>query len=324
MSDNATSVDTAAAKARDDWYARIEEIGDDAGYFERMGPQHSAFFHDDGPVLLVSFETVEQIRATREDQMPWGATLARSFGWSALSILAEGETWYRHPAVYGYFDRLVDDAFFEDFDRVVFYGAGMGGYAAAAFSVTAPGAAVVAVQPAATLDPLIAEWDKRYMRHRRLDFTDRYGYAPDMVEGAGEVFVIYDPEETLDAMHASLFTKPFVTKLRCRNLGAHLEAVLTHLGILAKVVEAAGKGRFDAAEFWRLYRARREHPPYLRTLLGRLDASSRPRLAAQLCRNVTARLHAPRFKRRLAELEDDLQALGVALPPAVAPEDEAG
>lgn len=321
MSDDATSLDAAAAKTRDDWFERIEEIGDDAGYFEPMGQQHSAFFHDDGPVLLVTFETVEQIRAAREGQMPWGVSLARQFGWSALSIIAEGESWYRHPAVYGYFDRLVDDAFFEDFDRVVFYGAGMGAYAAAAFSVTAPGAMVIAVQPVATLDPLIAEWDKRHMDQRRLDFTDRYGYAPDMVEGAGEVFVIYDPEETLDAMHASLFTKPFVTKLRCRNLGSQLESVLTHLGVMPKVIDAAGHGRFDAAEFWRLYRVRRDHPPYLRTLLARLDATSRPRLAAQLCRNVTSRMAAPRFKRRLAELEDDLRALGIELPARQASDD---
>ena len=125
MIDNATTPDAGAAKTRDEWFAAIEEIGEDLGYFEPLGRDHSAVFHDDGPVLLVSFETVAQVRGAREGQMPWGVTLARNFGWSALTILAEGDTWYRDPAVYGYFDRLVDDAFFEDFDRVVFYGAAL-------------------------------------------------------------------------------------------------------------------------------------------------------------------------------------------------------
>jgi hypothetical protein len=49
--------------------------------------------------------------------------------------------------------------FFDDFDQVVFYGAGQCGYAAAAFSVATPGATVVAIQPQATLDPRVTEWD---------------------------------------------------------------------------------------------------------------------------------------------------------------------
>ena len=51
----------------------------------------------------------------------------------------KGDTWFRDNRVYGYFDRLIADGFFEDFDTVIFYGAGSCGYAAAAFSVAAPG-----------------------------------------------------------------------------------------------------------------------------------------------------------------------------------------
>lgn len=57
--------------------------------------------------------------------------------WSSLSLISEGDTWFRDPAVYRYFDRLVDDRFFEGFDEVLFFGAGPCGYAAAAFSVCA-------------------------------------------------------------------------------------------------------------------------------------------------------------------------------------------
>ena len=74
--------------------------------------------------------------------------------------------------------------FFDDFDHVVFYGAGPCKYAAAAFSVAAPAATVDAIQPQTTLDPRITDWDDRYMKMRRTDFTSRYGYAPDMLDAA--------------------------------------------------------------------------------------------------------------------------------------------
>jgi hypothetical protein len=297
---------------RDDWLKRIASVGEASGYFEPLGAHHWALFADDGRVLYVTFENAEAIRA-REDGLPIGYETAQENGWSHLCLIAEGETWYRDANVYRYFDRLVDDAFFEDFDRVIFHGAGMGSYAACAFSVTAPGATVIAVQPVATLDPRVAGWDRRHMKARRLDFTDRYGFAPDMTEGAGDVFVIFDPDQTLDAMQAALFARPHVTHLRCPLMGARLETALLEMNVLPQLIDAAGEGKLSADLFARVYRNRRRHGPYLRTLLARLDGRGRPRLAAMLCRNVTARIQAPRFRQRLAELV----ATGVELPDPV-------
>lgn len=251
--------------------------------------------------------------------MPLGYRVAQAHGWSHLCVIAEAEKWYRDRAVYGFFDRLVDDAFFEDFDRVVFYGAGMGGYAAAAYSVTAPGAQVVAIQPQATLDPEVTEWDPRFAQMRRLDFTDRYGYAPDMTEGAGEVMVAYDPQRNLDAMHAALFTRPQTTKLRCRNLGPNVELELARMGILDEMLTLACQGRLDAAAFNRLYRARRGHQPYLIRMLARLDPAQRPCLAALWCRAALQRQEHPRLRRTLERAQAILDAQGVTLPEAPPP-----
>jgi len=177
------------ADTRESWLAKMDRIGEDAGHFQTLGARHWAFFVDESPTLVVTFETVEDIRA-RPGQMPLGYDIAAAKGWSHLCLIAGGETFYRDARVYGYFDRLIDDAFFEDFDRVVFMGAGAQGYAAAAFSVAAPGCGVVAISPRATILPGIARWDTRSIGARRLDFTSRYGYAPDMIEGAARVWVL--------------------------------------------------------------------------------------------------------------------------------------
>ncbi len=311
---DALNADASDTTTQAEWFQRIEDIGEELGYFEPLGAKHSAFFVDDTTTLLVTFETVANIRESGEGQMPLGHTIAKAQGWSHLCIIADGDTWYRDVAVYRFFDRLTDDAFFEDFDRVVFYGAEMGGYAAAAYSVTAPGAVVLAVQPVATLDPAIVPWDTRFPGTRRLDFGDRYGYAPDMTEGAGDVFVAYDPALVPDAMQAALFTLPHVVKLRCPNIGPKLEAALQGMGILPDLIAAAGKGELSVERFAKLYRARRDYTPYQRALLRRLDRVNRPFLGAIACRALLARHPSPRYQRRLEALTELLGAKGVHLP----------
>lgn len=287
---------------REGWQAALVRIADDTGYFETLGGEHGALFTDEGTTLLVTFEEGGAVRAHGPERLPQGLALARLHGWSQLSLIAEGPTWFRAAPVYRFFDRLVDDAFFEDFDRVLFYGAGMGAYAAAAFSVVAPGATVLMIQPRATLDPAVAGWDTRDRAARRLNFTDRYGYAPDMIEGAGKGFVIFDPLELPDAMHAALFRKPYVTALRARRLGGRLETVLQRFGVLDELILAAMEDRLTVPVFARAIRMRRQFGPYLKRMLSLAGAAGRPGHQAMICRSVVARRRAPQFRRRLEEL----------------------
>lgn len=297
-----------------EWLANLEDIGEERGYFEPLGAQHFAVLTDAAPTLVVTFETIDSIMNDSEDELPLGFDLVAENGWSHLGIIANGNTWFRDKSVYSYFDRLVDDGFFEDFDQVIFIGSGMCGYAAAAYSVVAPGCTVMAYNPLATLDPRVTEWDHRYGSMRRTSFTDRYGYAPDMIEAANQVFVFYDPEEEMDAMHAALFTRPHVTKLRCRYLGHHILQDMIDMDILQPLLDSAVAGDDIAQRFHGLFRARHDYSPYLRHLLMRLDDDGRSLLAGLLCRNVVNRMKAPRFRRRLNVIETQLADTGRKLP----------
>lgn len=304
MSDDSIEIfDAGEAQTDADWLAIMEEIGEEAGYFEPLGDQHSAFFSDMGPVLLVSFESLSAVRAAGGGQMPLGYQIAAPRGWSSLSIVAHDETWFRDPAVFGFFDRLIDDAFFEDFDRVVFYGAGMGGYGAAAFSVAAPGATVLALAPQASLDSEAAEWDRRFPRARRRDFTSRFGFAPDMIEGCAAVYILYDPIQQVDAVHAAMFRGSQVVRLRARHIGRDPQAELARLNVLRPLVDAACAGTLNASRFFHLWRARRDSAHYLGRLIGRIQASDRPgRLLAAL-RVANARVDHPKLRAALARAE---------------------
>ena len=285
------------------WEERLAAITEELGMFQPLGPKHCATFLDQGNTLLVTFETVQGIHNLSKLAQPLGFDMVKSQGWSHLGLLSSGDTWFRNERVFGFFDQLIDDGFFDEFDNVIFYGAGPCGYAAAAYSVASPGATVVAIQPQATLDPRMTEWDDRFVEMRRISFTDRYGYAPDMLDAAKQAFVFYDPYEQLDAMHAALFSRKNVSRLRVPHLGAAVQTRMIEMGILNTILEKAASGDLTDAEFAQLFRARRDDSSYLRALMARLDQQDRPFLQVLLCRNVLARARAPRFRRRLQNLE---------------------
>ncbi len=303
MTDQTPTLETSLADLpRQEWLALAEEIADEDGYVESLGKRHNAIFIEEGPTLLVTFETLQGIQALSDLGQPLGWEMIRDHGWSHLCITSNGDTWFRDKAVYGYFDRLIDDGFFDDFDNVVFYGAGPCGYAAAAYSVSAPGARVVAIQPQATLDPRITEWDDRFTDMRIHDFTTRFGYAPEMLDAAEHAHVFYDPREQLDAMHAALFTRSNVTKLRMRFMGNALQTDLLEMGIWADVLKSAAEDSLSEQHFARIYRARRDYRPYLRNLLDVLEGDDREPLIEALCSNVISRMRARRFALKLRDI----------------------
>jgi hypothetical protein len=288
--------------SQQDWLARMDELGDEYGFFEQLGSSHFALFVEAGPKLLVTFESLEGARK-HPGAIPRGFDALTRHGWSLLCLFSDGETWFRHPAVYGTFDRLVDDGFFEDFDQVLFAGEGSCGYAAAAFSVSAPGARVLSIRPLATLDPSVAGWDRRHLRDRRRDFTSRYGYAPDMIDAAEQAYVLFDPAHLQDSMHAALFRRPNVTMLRCPQSGTRTELVLDLMQVTPQLYELAMDGQLNRVSFAVLWRGRRSSVHYLRMLLRRAELANRPWMVAAICRHGTTTADKAIYLRKLAELE---------------------
>ncbi|WP_323803414.1 phosphoadenosine phosphosulfate reductase [Sulfitobacter litoralis] len=324
MIDTPFTLETSFADfSKDAWLDAVTQVAQDDGFYETLGRKHHAIFLKKTKTLLVSFETISGMRALSSLAHPLGWEMVRNEDWSHLCIASEGDTWFRDENVYAFFDRLIDDGFFDEFDRVVFYGAGPGGYAAAAYSVAAPGARVVAIQPQATLDPSVAEWDDRFIEMRRTDFTSRFGYAPEMLDAAEAAYVIYDPAVPLDAMHASLFTRPNVTKLRMRRMGSALQSKLLDLDQFEAVLTLAAEDDLTVESFARCARARRDHRPYLRSLLNALEQDQRETFILMLCRWVNERISAPRFARRQKQIEADIALRNAPAGAADTDQDEA-
>jgi len=306
------------ALRQDTWHDRLDAHAGQYGFHAYLSEAHGALFtEEDTDLLLVTFENAQAIRSS-QTALPNGLTYAGREGWSQLCLYGEGETWFRDPEVYAFFDDMVDEGFFDRFETVLFFGIGSGGYAAAAFSVVAPGARVLALRPQATLTPELAGWDTRFPWTRRMDFTSRYGFAPEMLDAADFAAIVYDPLVEADRIHAALFARPHVLRFRTPRLGPMLETNLEEMDLLAPLLRDAGRGRLTAARFAAHWRARRKHGPYLRNMLDALERSDRPSLAYRWCRAVLRNSSRARFQTGLTQAQETLEDRGLPIPTGMA------
>lgn len=278
------------AEADDGWDSIAPGLAGEGGFYRPGVAGHSfLFIPRSDKVLVVTFDNLDIAMTKRADRRPWGFKFIQDQGWSMLGVLAGGWTWYREPWVWQQFDALRDEGFFKRFGRVVFYGASMGGYAAAAFSPAAPGADVVAISPQSTLDKTVVPWETRYKVAWDRDFTGPYGDAAEVSRSARRVSILYDPYEPLDAGHAARFRQGNVMRLRTPLLGHRLGSSLHQMGILSPVILGALSGDLTEAAFYRLLRARRDFPRYQRELFLRAVDRGHTDLARKLARHVLAK-----------------------------------
>ncbi|MFC2968723.1 hypothetical protein [Acidimangrovimonas pyrenivorans] len=276
------------AGADPDWAAMARDLAGPQGFFRDNG-LHSFLYIPRGDTLVVSFDNLDIAMNKREGRKPWGFDFIARQGWSMLGVMANGWTWYRDPWVCDQFDALAAEGFFDRFERVVFYGASMGGYAAAAFSGAAPGAEVVAISPQSTVDKAVVPWETRYKVVWDADFSGKYGDAARVSGAARRVTILYDPYEPLDAGHADRFTAPNVVRLRTPLLGHRLGSSLQQMGILNDIILGALSGQLTERDFYRRLRARKDFPRYQKELFQRALDRDRPELARRLGRYVLAR-----------------------------------
>ena len=286
-----------------EWSEIAQELAGKNGFFTDCG-EHSFLYVPRGDTLVVTFDNLDIAMTKRDDRRPWGFSFIESEGWSMLGVMANGWTWFRDDAVVAEFDRLRDSGFFDQFKRVVFYGASMGGYAAAAYSAAAKGSTVFVISPQSTLDKEIVPWEMRYKKVWSRDFSGPYGDASISSQTAADVHLMYDPYVAPDAAHAARFTGDNVTHWRCPLLGHRLGSSLNQMGILQEIARKSINGELDKLTFYKLLRKRHQFPRYQRELANlALDRGHRD-LARRVCRYVLEQREDRFFRKMLARIEN--------------------
>lgn len=240
------------------WFDELRPGGDGEGFIEKHLRHSLMFVRRPVNRLLVSFDNLSNVNDSSVEREPWAFKFAQDINISHLGVMAHVADWYRDPVLIGRFQRLAEEGFFDGYDRVVFAGVSMGGFASIAFGSLVPGAHVVSVNPQSTLDTGLVPWETRYENGRRQDWTLPLSDAAALTGGLGRVNIFYDPYHALDKLHVGRFSGDNIRVFNCRYSDHKTAVFLRKIGALKPVMSYAIFDELDEEEFYRLYRARRD------------------------------------------------------------------
>ena len=273
-------------KAIPRWLDELRPGGTGGGFLEKRFRHSLLFVKRPVKRLLVTFDNLANVGDTSLDREPWAFKFARDENISHLGIMAHVSDWYRDPELIDRMKELADSGFFDGYDRVVFAGVSMGGFASIAFGSLVPGAHIISINPQSTLDTTLVPWETRYLKGRRQDWTLPLSDAAALTKGLGAVNIFYDPYHELDKKHVSRFSGDNIRVFHCRYSDHKTAVFLRKIDALKPIMHAAIFGELSEKQFYQLYRRRRILPWFRGSLssyfkdLGRDELAD---LANKLC-----------------------------------------
>ncbi|HEV8692241.1 MAG TPA: sulfotransferase family 2 domain-containing protein [Ideonella sp.] len=218
---------------------------------------HQVDFLPGGPVLAVSFEPAATGKIEPDLGRPaWGQAFLQKRGHSVLGVKREATDWYRSAELHQLFRAMQVQGLFGRFERVLFYGPSMGGYAALSLAAAAPGCTVLALNPQSTLAPDRVWFDQRFAGPRAAAWEGDFVDGADGAAAAGRVYVCYDPYQVKDRLHAERLPAHNLVRLRLPFVGHTTAQALNAMGLLGTVFDQALAGSLDEPGFRRLARER--------------------------------------------------------------------
>ncbi|NIZ62986.1 glycosyltransferase family 2 protein [Sedimentitalea sp. CY04] len=289
---------------------RFEEMRRQAaqsGGFFWEGPDNALFFEPVGRRLVVTFDNVHTARL-QEQRWPWGyPQITKQLGCSVLGIMSKNRGWFRHDFVHDCFDHLKATGWFKQFDKVLFYGASMGGFGALTYARACPGANVLALEPQTTLNPEILPNDTRWPWTRKLDWTGRYCDAREGIGEARKVVVVSDPYFELDRAHVARLKGDNVQKLRLPFFGHKAAPALLQMGNLKSLLTDMADGEVNTNEYFRLLRNRRDLARFQHTIINHAKDRGHLKLALQGCEYTLKKRKARNIRLIKEDIEEQLK-----------------
>ncbi len=258
-----------------------------------------AFVVRRSPILFVTFDNLATV-GEHETPQPWLHNWMENLGFSVLGLIASRKDWYRNADTPWLLNELKQADFFEGFERVVFAGTSMGGYAALTYSRLVPGSDVLLFSPQTTLNRTIAPFERRFRYAQRkwdwdsLDYLD----ATESVQDARAVWLFYDPFVNEDCAHAKRIIGHHVRHIKCGHFGHRVMRQLKACGVLGPIFKGIGVGQFDENNFRTAMRERRNLKVWRKAFLHNLVGRGHTRLALRLADRFLNDDPTARYARR--------------------------
>lgn len=263
--------------------------------------RHQLDFLPGGSTLVVTFEPAAETKDESDLSRPaWSQAFLQRRGHTVLGVKRLSTDWYRQPDLHRAFRMLEATGWFKRYERVMFYGPSMGGYAALAFAAVAPGCTVLAMHPQSTLAPDRVWFDQRFATRRAQEWRGDFVDGAEGAAMAQRVYVCYDPWQTKDRLHAQRLPAHNRVDLRLPCVGHATTRALQALGLLGTVVDRALDGTLTAAIFRELAKERVRLPDYHARLAERgVHLPRQMRLIGQALEMDGTSARALRAKERL-------------------------
>lgn len=307
MADQAPAQEDGPAVPR--WLNDIRPGGEGEGFLEKHLRHSLLFVRRPVKRLLVTFDNLSNVGDPSVEREPWAYKFAQDENISHLGIMAHVSDWYRDPGLIARMRKLKRDGFFDGYDRVVFAGVSMGGYAAIAYGSLVPHAHVVSVNPQSTLNPDLVPWETRYENGRRQDWSLPLGDAAKLTKKLGRVNIFYDPYHDLDHKHVGRFSGENIRVFNCWFSNHKTAVFLRKIDALKPVMRHCIFDELTAPAFYKLYRGRRNLPWYRGSLSSYFRDLGRDRWADRV--DVA-------FRHRLRDKASDTDDQPVTQPAAPA------
>ncbi|MGB1235639.1 MAG: hypothetical protein ACPG5U_07890 [Planktomarina sp.] len=277
------------------------------GFLEKKPNAAMIFVKRPRNFLLVTFDNLANVRDRAPSREPWACKFARDANISHLGVTVNAPNWFRDPWIIKRFQTLAADGFFDGYDRILFTGTSMGGFAALVFAQLVPAAHVAAFNPQSTLDPNIVPWETRFDAGRRQDWSGLFADGANGLDLQARTHVFYDPGFELDFLHAQRLNGPNVSKYNCRMSGHKSALFLNRMGTLPDIMRHMMFDSLNETQFYQYYRSRRKLYWWRNILREYYGQSNRAQMVETLMAGFTANLI--RKENQIENLEDQLEGL---------------
>ncbi|MGB0799937.1 MAG: hypothetical protein ACPGRD_11530 [Planktomarina sp.] len=227
------------------------------GRFERHLNNTLVQFKGNRSDLLVGFNSQFDIKKQDAVFVPWGSQYAMERDISYLGFATHMPNWYRDGWAEMRLRQLAEEGFFNQFDRILVAGHSMGGYMALVAARLIPNAKVVAFSPQTTMDQNVVEFEERFGRANRLDWSQVASDAAHVIGSLGQVTVFADPRHRDDTLHAKRLSGDAVQIMNCYGAGHSTFLYLNRMGVAQKLMDDLFEGPLDNSAFYQAYRNRR-------------------------------------------------------------------
>ncbi len=266
------------------------------------------YFFDKSKPVVVSFAPHDggiEKKQIRTKFSPWAFDylVAKNINVVSFSFITENFNYYRDTDLFSAIPHLSEAL--KVFPERLGYGSSAGAYAISAFSNALDIDRVLLLCPISTRKKEINTWDfeaNRFLQSFDFDWTGPYA---DGADSLSKGYVIYDPFDRLDRLHAERYKN--LTKLKLPGAGHLVPLRLQRLGMLSWTVEKFLSGGIPVNEFHLRGRARKDLLDYYTSMLSSENERLSPARARMISALMPENIRRQFYREKLSTLSGRLK-----------------